>query len=321
MKNKLLFLLLIAGMTVFGQDLKLEINNAYLWNVTTPTPQDCAIQLGYDATGAPKTQLIRIEYDITNWGTSDVSFPASQVWYNPCREQKEVIGLITQQVLDKCGRIIHSHLDGMKVGDFGHNYYFKDPTQGCVKTLDIYPTNFDQLPDSVFGLSALHFHRSNSYPSGYQLGIASSYLPAVADTYQIKSFLNIPYINQGDNCNSDTATGWYYIDAANNVFQKASAPSCTQKISPPCVVVGMSKPEQNGNTFCWTGSTCNAVQVIINIVKGNTVKNSTQVWGNGPCVTLPILSLKDLRDLWGGGSYYQLIFKDGVNQWTVEIKK
>lgn len=316
----LTILFLFVTSLIFGQDLKLEINKAYLWRTSTPSTQNCAIQLGYDDSKI-ETQLIRLEYDITNWGTSDVSFPQSQVWYNPCREQKEVIGLITQQVYDKCGQIIHSHLDGMKVGDFGHNYYFKQSDAGCTNILDIYPTNFEQIPDSNFGISALHFHRSNSYPSGYQLGISTSYLPAVADTYQIKSFLNIPYINQGYNCNSDTATGWYFIDAANGVLQKTSAPSCAPKIPAPCNVIGMSKPEQNGNTFCWTGSTCNSVQIIINIVKGNIVKNSSQVWAKAPCVTLPLLSIKDLRDLWGSGSYYQLIFKDGVNQYIIEIKK
>lgn len=320
MKKLFIIYALLAAMAAGAQDLKLEVNSASLWTVSTPADQNCAIQLGYDATGAPKTQLIRLEYDITNWGTTDAVFSAEHIWYNPCRQQNEVIGLITQQIYDKCGRLVHSHLDGTKVWDYAINTYWKTPDAGCTDPDVLLSTNYPGPSETDFGISAGHWYRTNAYPSGWQLGIATSYLPAVADTYQVKAFLNIPYIDQGANCNSDTATGWYFIDAANNVIKKVTAGSCPPPPA-PCVVVGMSKPEQNGNTFCWTGSTCNAVQVIINIVRSNQVKNSTQVIAHAPCTTLPLLSIKDLRDLWGGGSYYQLIFKDGVNQWTLEIKK
>jgi hypothetical protein len=326
MKTMTMLLLLCMTAASYGQDLKLDIRNAYLWTVTTP-PGECAEQMGYDTTGLPKTQLVRLEFAITNFSKDTAVFATVQ---NPCRDNAfEVKDLITIQVYDKCGTLLHSHKDNINVRDDQRYTYWQEPTAGCnISNVPLYHSRlFSNIEQEagIQGLSPGFWHHTNAFPSGYQLGFATSNLPAVADSYYVKTFLNIGNLNQGANCNTDTATQWYFIDAAGSGFAKVSAPSpCGtfgNRESEPCTdFTPISNLSKSGNEFSWNGSNCTDKTVTVKIVRGNQVKysESYSVKGNS-WKHEGAVSKKNLQILWGGGSAYVIEVSDG--QTTLKTEK
>jgi len=307
MKNKFLLIAALFCATItFAQDLKLEQLDASFWgktNLATP----CA---GYD-TG--KT-LIRLEYRITNLSDSVAVFPAYTIATNTCRGTQEVNELITISVEDENGNVVHQHNDGIAVKDDALYYYFVT-TDGCWNNA-AGKTQFATM--GQIGLSPGHFHQTNAFPSGMQLGFSPNFLPG-ADTFKIKSWLNTPYFDRGADCATDTTEKWFFIDPLNKVLSEVAPPS--GRIAPPCTNPQMIfELLRIGNEFSWSGAACSEKTITVKILKGNTVKASEtyevkgNVWKHDKAV-----NRKGLQQLWGGGSGYVIEVTDG--QTTLKTEK
>jgi hypothetical protein len=256
MKKTILFLMMLLGITTFGQDLRLDIYKVSKGVTSTP-----------DATCTPKKDtLIRLEMDIVNFSGADVVFPASEITYDLCREQNVVKDLLTIQVYDKCGVLLHEHTDGSKVWDYAGNSFWKNADAGCTD-LGVYTGSKYPTPSETdFGISNGCWYRTNSFPSGYQLGVSMSVFPSGLDTFYLKAFLNVGYLNQVDG-NSDTATRWVIVDKDNNGFaDNVAAPEkCGNfyRESAPCAdITPMTNAFMKDGVLNVNGSPCTQKHVI-----------------------------------------------------------
>lgn len=218
MKKALTLLAVLVTTLLFGQDLKLEHLNSYWWSKTNYfTP--CQ---GYDNT----PDLIRLEYRITNLSDSVIIFPDYTIALNTCRGTKEVNELITIRVEDKNGNVVHQHNDGIAVKDDGL-YYFFVSSGGCWEG-QAGATQFQNI--GQIGLSPGHFHVTNAFPSGMQLGFSPNYIP-YTDTFKVITHLNAAYIDRGADCAPDTTRKWLFIDKENKKATEVDEPQIQFKMS------------------------------------------------------------------------------------------
>jgi hypothetical protein len=210
MKNTILFLMMLLGMSSFGQDLKLEVQKISFWQKTNYA-QPCA---GYDTS----KYLVAVQFRITNLSQQAANFPAYLLAFNSCRGEVTINDLITIQVKDKSGNVVHQHNESIAVQEDGYYYYFVD-LGGCLAP------EFPEEVGTGMSLSGGYFHTTdNSYPSGMQPGF-SPYFVASPDTFEVKCWLNTPYFDRGQDCAPDTTTNLVFIDAANKVVTEVESPS------------------------------------------------------------------------------------------------
>lgn len=253
MKNKIFLLAALLCATVFAsaQDVKLEVIEMSFWQKTNYA-QPCP---GYDTS----KYLVAIKFRITNLSQQALNFPSWMLAYSTCRGEVVVNDLITIQIKDKYGNVLHQHNESISVQEDGYYLYFVE-VDGCPAP------EFPEQVGTGMSLSGGYFHTTdNSYPSGMQPGF-SPYLVPSADTVEVVCWLNLSYVDQGQNCAPDTTNNWIFLDAANKILSKVSNPNFKVSNEPePCTDISpltSASVDSKTRTLTVNGSPCTTKHVI-----------------------------------------------------------
>lgn len=331
--KKVLFLLLIA-VNAFGQDLTTDANafanGLFLWTGSTPADQNCAIKLGYNASGG-QTKMIRSSTLRTvNMGNTDAVFPKSAIWFNPCTEQYEVQGLYQVSLFDACGHLESSNSFDAKVYDSQRYFGWYIPVCSDANTPKSAPSHFPYTDLDSFGISAGFYSQFNSYPSGWAAGINVNGI--ATGKHRIQLVLNASrWFNQGDNCFPDTTNVWIDLDTSrvNPIIVLTPDNYCVSVPPVPCTdYTPISTLSRTNRTFTVDGSTCSKKIVLRYIEFSNQIIQDLATsftgnsWTDNTALTESALqSYVNLIPSIRGNkkASYRYKFTDGLN--TLELRK